>query len=455
MLTAKSEEIIRLIEAAREQEKNGNRFNAIMLLEDANKRFPRKIPILYQLSLLLLENGNFDDVPKYAKQFLELSQIINDTNNIAKAYYILAETERRTEHYETALKYYKLGQKNDFFSYEFYLGLARCYQKQQKYTEALTNYEKAMYKANDEGIEAELRYTISELEERVPKLKEIADRKEKAQYNLNRCKYEAGKAEYQRLFELIPNDYELKKDYFSLLIKVKKYSEAIEFGEKLIGAIENRVDYLETREHWTILCMIYEGLIEAYNGTWHFIKALNSKSLREYYFLLNRGNYEAVFNKEKQLTAYQEAFSNSPNRPEAILKLISCYTLLHDHRSANNYVHKGLAIAEKSNNERFARELYQKEAWIFEDANQKDNLINSYNNMLKYCKSNKSKYQAHYRCACSLFILKDYKKAESELELCRQIAQQGIEDPEDIESLIVTCKAMQNPSLYGQKEDFF
>lgn len=454
MLTAKSEEILRIIEEAKNQEKNGNRFNAIMLLEDANKRFPRKIPILYQLSLLLLENGNFDDVPKYAKQFLELSQIINDTNNIAKAYYILAETERRTERYETALKYYKLGQKNDFFSYEFYLGLARCYQKQQKYTEALTNYEKAMYKANDEGIEAELRYTIRDLEERIPKLNEIAKHKEKAQYNLNRCKYEAGKAEYQKLFELIPDNYEIKNDYFSLLIKVKKYSEAVEFGERLIHTIENKEDYLGTRNHWTILCMVHEGLAEAYNATWHFIKAINSKSLREYFLLLNRGNYEAIFSKEKQITAYQEAYSRSPNRPEAILRLISCYSLSHDYRSAHNYVHKGLAIAEKNHDERFTKELYRLEAAIYEVAKQKDNMVNSYRNMLKHCKDNKSKYQAHYCCACSLFVLNDYKLALRDLELCRQLADKGIEDIEDIESMIVACKAKQNPSIYGQKEDF-
>ena len=80
--------------------------------------------------------------------------------------------------------------------------------------------------------------------------------------------------------------------------------------------------------------------------------------------------------------------------------------------------------------------------------------VEDMSNMFKYCNNAKSKYQAYYCCACSLFVLKDYKLAERELELCRQLTNKGIEDPEDIESMIVTCKAKQNPSLYGQKEDF-
>ena len=85
MLTAKSEEILRIIEEAKNQEKNGNRFNAISLLESANKRFPRKIPIIYHLSRLLLANGSYTEASQYARMFLEFSQIIDCTEYIAKA----------------------------------------------------------------------------------------------------------------------------------------------------------------------------------------------------------------------------------------------------------------------------------------------------------------------------------------------------------------------------------
>lgn len=449
-----SSEIFKITEKAKSLEENGDCIQAIELLSDANNKLPRKMPILYLLSLFHLKSNRYYDAMKYANQFLELARISDDTGDIAKAYYIIAETERNLEHYDEAIKYYKLGQKNDFISYLFPLGLAKCYIKLQKYEDALTNYNKAMSSVGDEAIETELRYTISELNAKVPKLKEIAAHKEKAQFNFQRCKYEAGKVEYQKLFELSPDDYDLKRDYFSFLIKVKKYSEAIKFGENLITSIENKEDYLDTRTYWTVLCMVHEGLIEAYNATWHFIKSHNSKSLREYFLLLNRGNYEAIFSKEKQIAAYKDAHTLSPKRPEAILRLITCYSLSNDYTNAHFYVNKGLTIAEKTHNKLFTKELYRLEASIYEIAKQKESMINSYRNMLKYCNNAKSKYQAYYCCACSLFVLKDYKLAERELELCRQLTDKGIEDPEDIESMIVTCKAKQNPSLYGQKEDF-
>ncbi len=454
MGSASSEECKRVTEQAKALAEGGDRFRAIELLMDANKRLPRKMPILYLLSLYLLEISRYYDVPIYAKQFLELTQICDDTQNIARAYCILGDAERNIEHYDEAIKYYKLGQKNDFTAYEFPLGLAKCYQKQQKYEEALSNYKKAHTMARDEGKEDEIRSAMHDLEGRVPKLKEIKNHKDKAQYNSQRRKYEPAKVEFQKLFELVPDDFELKRDYFLFLVDLKKYSEAVEFGEKLIAEIEGLPDYFASGNYWPILYAVHEGLIDAYNNTWHFIKAFSSKSLTEYFRLLNSGRYESVFSKEKAINAFKNAYSNSPSRPEAILKLISYYDLQNDFSNAHRYVSKGLAIANKTHDDRLAREIYKLEAYIYESQKNRSELVNSYNNILKYCKNNQIRYQTHYDCARSLYFMKDYKRAESELELCMQLVSNGVEDTEDAGSLLITCKAKQNPFQYGKREDF-